>query len=153
MPRARIDRNGIAIARAGYDVDTAPMEHMLFSPQFTSLRLAYTGVTTVAPFGGQLSEQYYRSEVWFPAPLLAIPIVLVANIINENETDQSQIYEEQFPPGNQDGTGYVLPWYSVQPTASNFTLYARRRQNFANANVIGPRSLNWRWWAFHNTIS
>src|SRR5690554_6459909 len=115
MPRARISAAGIAIAKPGYDVDTASLANMAFSPQFSAYRVFTTGAVFCAPF----TEFYNRGLVNYGKTFPAPPFVFVAGVNSDNRDITANVYKEiPFP----DGTAYVLPYYVIIARTNGFEL-------------------------------
>lgn len=84
MPRARWNKAGIAIARQGFDVDTASQSDILFNSNSSTRRIylqgtiAFGGNVTTGPF----NNHYQKSTVTFPTAFAKAPQALVA--VKEN---------------------------------------------------------------------
>lgn len=150
MPRARISTNGIEIAKAGKDVDTAPLEDLVFSSQFVSLRLAKTGVVTPTTYAGFLSSRYNRSIVYYDTPFSTPPLVLVAGIRPNGTSDQSQHYTTAIPLSSGNPS-YLLPYYSVESYTDRFELYVHARE--ASGDPRPFYTSDWRYFVFSYTIA
>ncbi|SDA39059.1 hypothetical protein [Mesorhizobium qingshengii] len=80
MPRARWDKTGIAIAREGFDIDTASQSNILFNSNSSTRRIylqgtiAFGGAVSIGPF----NNHYQKSTVTFPTPFAKAPQALVA---------------------------------------------------------------------------
>lgn len=148
MPRARISRQGIEIAKPGFDVDTAGPGDMIFSSQFVTFRLAMTGVVTVAHYSGYLDSRYERAVVTFPQPFPNPPIVLAAGILPDGRSDQSQHYRT-IVPLDSSKPSYALPHYSIETFTDRFELYVLTRDL---SGYISFFTRTWRYFVFSNTI-
>lgn len=145
MPRARLSVNGPELAMEGYDVDTAPLEKMLFSPAYVAMRVAKTGVVTPGSYTGDMDDYYKRSVVEFDNAFPAPPIVLVAGINIDGSTDQSPVVYSV--TSGQNGWARSLPLYEIRTFTSRFELYVLA----ARSNIRTPPS-DWRYWVFQNTL-
>lgn len=146
MPRGRLSRNGIALAKVGYDVDTAPLTGMQFSPQLVAKRLAYDGTVVVgAHSDGVPFSSYYKAtkvhdpQYQFPDP----PEVRVAGINGDGTSDLAP-YVINYA-GN--GQLWVLPYFVIYSYIDRFDLYVLREAD----RYVGP--LTWKFFVFHNTLS
>lgn len=145
MPRARINKNGIAIAKAGYDVDTASIENMAFSPQFGMMRLAMTGTVDVVDFTGYMSDMYRRAIVVFPTAAPRPPLVMVCGLFADGSTDQTVAVVRV--ASDQSGRAWQKPAYEIRTTATQFELYVNKE-----GSPLPTRPTTWRYWVFHNTL-
>lgn len=145
MPRARISKNGIELAKHGYDVNTASLANLILSPQFSTMRIALMGATTVAPYTGAGSDAHDRSVITFATPFPSAPLVLAAGVIDENTSDQSPlVYQYQA----DSGATWTDTHYCIITTASNFTLYVMK-SGIGNRAII-PRT--WKYFVFANSV-
>jgi len=148
MTRARISNRGIEIAMPGYSVDTAPPSKMLFSPDYSALRVALTGTLTVADYSGSMSDSYWRGIVSFNPAFQSPPVVLVSGRNSATESVQSPFVFNQIPPA---GTGRKLPFYTIQTYRNRFELYVLRVEATGGV-LIGPKTRVWRYWVLHNVL-
>ena len=118
MTRVRIDGNGISIAKAGYDVDTAPIGKMNFSPLFSAMQVLLKGSVTVAGYSGYLSDRYKRAAVTFPTALSKPPIVMVAGQNSDGSTDQT-CWAYSFA-SDASGRAWNLPVYQTVTSTTGF---------------------------------
>ncbi|RAZ75846.1 hypothetical protein [Mesorhizobium atlanticum] len=146
MTRVRIDKNGIAIAKEGYDVDTAPLSKMQFSPLFGAMRLAMKGMVTVADYSGYMSDIYRRAIVVFPTAFPKPPIVMVAGQRSDGSTDQTVLLGTA--ASDQSNRAWHEPVYQIVTSTTQFEFYLDKSTWGNNPS----RTLNWRYWVFRNTI-
>lgn len=145
MPRARISKNGIELAMAGYDVNTAPIGKMLLSPNFSTMRVALTGTVTVAPYSGAGSDAHDMARVSFGFSFGQAPLVYAAGILNGSTADISPfIY--QYTGGS--GAVWIDCHYSIHTYPTYFDLYVMK-SGLPNKAVI-PRT--WKYFVFANTM-
>lgn len=144
MPRMRISDEGIEIAKAGYNVDTAAPEDLIFSSKLPTLRLALTGVVTLTGFSGPLSTRFARAIVYYDEPFVKPPLVLAAGIVSSTETDQA-------PFVTQSISGWAK-WvrYSIASFADRFEVYGYHRD--VAGNLVNRPTRTYRYFVFHNTI-
>lgn len=147
MTRARISNKGIEIAMPGYSVDTAPPSKMMFSPDFSALRVARTGTVTVASYSGSMSQYYLRAIVSFSPQFQSPPIVLVAGRNSATESEQTPFLHTI----SGDGRTYSLPFYAVYTFRNRFELYVLRVPA-ESGQFIGPKTRVWRYWVLHNVL-
>lgn len=145
MPRARLSRSGIDIAKAGHDVDTATIENMQFSSSMVAMRLALTGIVTVGSYTGDMSDLYWRGQVSFPTAFPRPPVVMAAGLYSDGSTDQTPI--AVISASDQSQRAWVHPIYSIVTKTTGFDLYVTRP-----GTSFGDRPLNWRYFVFHNTL-
>ena len=146
MTRVRIDKNGIAIAKEGYDVDTAPLSKIQFSPLYVSMQLLVKGIVTVANYTGYMDDLYRRAIVTFPAALAKPPIVMVAGQNGDGTTDQTTIVGTA--ASDQSGKAWYEPVYQIITSTTQFELYVNKSVWGGNSS----RTLDWRYWVFRNTV-
>ena len=88
--RANLSADGPAIAKAGYDIDTASLSQMAFSPSMVSMRLRETGIVTPTNWSGSAFDHLYkRAIVYFSHTYTKPPLVFFVERISDTETDQS----------------------------------------------------------------
>lgn len=145
MPRARISKDGIEIAKSGYDVDTASIGDMLFSSQFTALQLELTGTVSVAGFSGYMSTQYWKGSVTFPSAFPKPPLVMVAGQLGGGVTDQTAAAITEF--SDQAATAWIRPIYEIVVTTTGFELYVVN-----GTGDSGSRPTSWKYWVFRQTL-
>lgn len=144
MPRGRLSRNGLALAKVGYDIDTAPLAGMAFSPQLVAKRLAMSDSIVVGPHSdGAPFTSYYKATKVYDAGFPEPPEVKVAGINGDGTSDQAP-YVVNYA-GN--GQLWVLPYYVVYSYVDRFDLYVLREAD----RYVGP--LTWKYFVFHNTLS
>ncbi|MBB6011865.1 hypothetical protein HNR59_001210 [Aquamicrobium lusatiense] len=149
MPRMRLSSAGPEIALPGYDVDTAPLEKMAFSPSFVAMRLALSGTVTVGPFSGLLSVYGYQGVVTFPTPFVRPPIVMVAGLNSDGTTQQSPFVRNI--RAGVSGVDRVMPWSEIRTYRDRFELFVLMRQG-SDPTPYEDRPLNWRYFVFENTL-
>lgn len=145
MPRMRISENGPEVAAPGHDVDTAPLEHMMFSPTLVAMRLASQGTVSVGSFSGLLSDMYYRGIVNFDTPFVRAPVIMVAGLNADGSADQSFFFYN-VANGSE---AWNRPYIQVDSYPDRFELFVLVR------NGDGPiitRPTNWRYFVFANTL-
>lgn len=142
MPRARISRNGIELAMAGYDVDTAPLNKMIISPQFPTMRIALSGTVTVGPLSGTWGGLYDWANITFPAPFPSPPVVFVSGQNSDGTSDQTP-----FNYRAEDGGGAFtwMPHYSIETYTNRFELYVQK-----GGGNIGTITRTWKYFVFAN---
>lgn len=148
MTRVRIDANGVAIAKAGYDVDTAPLSKMNFSPLFVSMQLVSKGIVTVADYSGFMSAYYRRAIVTFASAFSKPPIVLAAGQMADGAVDITNIVGT-FASDQNNISGHE-PIYQIITSITQFELYVNKT-TWANTSP-GARPADWRYWVFRNTV-
>lgn len=141
MPRIRINKNGIAIAKQGFDVDTAAPANMLFSSAGIAARVYETGLTTVSSYSGKASDRYKRSRVNFSKAFAAPPPVFVAGLLSGGGADINPLRQ------SVTGSGYSRqhPIYSLEIDKTGFYLYVA---NYVDSGTLiyGSLATTWRWW-------
>lgn len=143
MPRARISRDGIQLAKSGFDVDTASLANMVMSPQFATMRIVLQGYTTPVDFSGYVSGYHRRSIVAFPIAFPSPPLVLVSGIVSSSASDQSPyFYELETDAG---GTR-KLTHYSIETYTTHFELYTAKAGGTALSNIPST----WKYFVFAN---
>jgi hypothetical protein len=146
----RISEEGPKIAKSGYDVDTAEIGNMVFSPSLVAMRIALTGTVTPTTFSsGVLNDWYYKATVTFPQPFARPPIVMVAGLETDGTTQQGLFYANIV--SGQAGNAKVLPWWQIDTYADHFDLFTMRH-NDSNWNESFPVCADWRYWVFQNTL-
>lgn len=148
MPRARIDRNGIAIAKAGFDVDTASPAEMTFHPSFVAARLFMRGTLAVGNYTGTGDNIYRRGTVSFGKTFARPPVVIVGGVRSDGGLTMTPFLQTFFSP--QNSLGQITPHYSVEIGTSSFTLYVKR--NDPSNGFYGPVETSWRYWVLENTL-
>lgn len=145
MPRARISRNGVQLAKQGFDVDTAPLNQMIISPLFPTMRVIQSGYVTVADYSGYGSAYHRRAVVSFTSTLSRPPIVLVSGVIDSNTSDQSPYYYIV-----QDGSGGfdLVTHYSIDTYTNRFELYVGK----VGSTFLNNIPLTWKYFVFGNTL-
>lgn len=114
--RARLDRNGPAIAKAGYDIDTATLAQMAFIPSFAAWRLRETGITTATTYSGGFSAYYRRAAVTLSPAYERPPLAFMVIRISETETIQAVGYNQ---------SGGTLPRMMVMSYTDRVEFYIR----------------------------
>jgi hypothetical protein len=148
MPLMRLSENGPEIAKPGYDVDTASIENMMFSPSLVAARIALTGTVTPTTFSsGVLNDWYYKGTVTFPTPFVRPPAVIVAGLETDGTTQQG-IFFTSITGG---GTSRVLPWWEIDTYVDHFDLYTMRH-NDSDWDEVFPVCADWRYWVLWNTL-
>lgn len=142
MPRIRVNKNGIAIAKPGYDVDTAAPGNMLFSSDGIAARVYQTGLTTVSGYSGKGSDRYRRSRVTFSKTFSAPPPTFAAGLLSDGGADIN--------PTRLNIVGNTFarkhPVYSLEIDRTGFWLYVA---NFSSDELgfrYGSQATTWRWW-------
>lgn len=151
MTRARISKAGPRIALFGYDVDTAPPDKMAFDPSYVAFRLALTGTVAVST---EMGPFYRMATVTYDEPFSKAPHVRVAGALQDSRSDQTVFYWGD--TSVIQGLHFRLPYYIITSQPEGFSLLVLRRvprsptdyNNYHNTDA----PLNWRWWAFHNTL-
>lgn len=144
MARTKISADGIYIAKPGKDVETATLDDWLFTTDFPQLRVAMTGIVTLASYSGPMSDRFARAIVNYPVPFIQPPIVLFAGITGAAETDQllSSVLS------GSGSANWTLA--SVASYTDRFEMYGYYRNV---DNSLYPRTtLTYRYFVFHNTI-
>lgn len=142
------------MAKAGKDVDTASFDDLVFSSDFPTLRVKYTGLATAVPYSGDFSSVYNRAIVTYPTPFAAPPIVFAAGWISATESDQKVTsFTNPYAPG---GFSYQVPWYTVNSMEDRFELYVLARIG-DGTTPIGDytgiyRTLTYRYYVFDSLI-
>lgn len=140
MPRIRINKNGIAIARAGYDVDTASPANMLFTSDGIAARVYQTGLTTVTGYSGKGSDRYRRSRVNFGKTFSSPPPTFAAGLLADGGADINPSFY------NITGNNFSRqhPTYSLEIDTTGFWLYVCNYSD--TGNLYGSKATTWRWW-------
>lgn len=144
MTRVRFNKDGIAIAKPGYDVDIAPLSKMQFSPLYTSMRLAIKGVVTVADYTGYMGDRYKRAIVTFATAFSKPPIVMAAGQISGGGVDMTNITGTA--ASDSSGMAWHEPIYQIVTSTTQFELYVNK--NWGGSG----RTTSWRYWVFRNTV-
>ena len=147
MARASISKNGIEVAKSGYDVDTAPLSKMILSPLFTTMRIDHSGIVTVAPYSndGEWPQIYDRAIITFPRPYNDPPVVFVAGQNSNGTVDQTP-FHFRF---ESDGGGFRwVPHYSIETFTNRFELYVLK-----GGGAFGTITRTWKYFVFANTLS
>lgn len=150
MPRARLSANGPEIAAPGYDVDTAPLRNMIFSPWMVAMRLALSGTVGVTSFTGYMDDYYYRGIVNFPEPFVRPPLVMVAGLNPDGSSQQSMSVSGITSASGGSSTLRIVPGVEIRTFADRFELYVLVRNG--PALPIVDRPANWRYFVFQNTL-
>lgn len=143
MPRARISRNGIQLAKPGFNVDTATLANMILSPQFATMRIALQGYTTPVDFSGYVSNYHRRSIVTFPTAFPTPPLVLVSGIVSSSVSDQTQF---EYELSTDQGGTRKLTHYSIETYTTHFELYTAKTPGTALSNIPST----WKYFVFAN---
>lgn len=141
-PRMRIDRDGIKIARPGYDVDTAAEKDLYFSSSGVAARVFATGLATAVEFG---HERYRRVRVNFSKTFARPPIVFAGGIRSDGGLDVTPVRYGI----TSDDYQRVHPHYCLQIDKTGFWLMVCK--DFGSSfNVDVPTT--WRYWVLENTL-
>lgn len=150
MARARLDKNGPKIAKAGYNVDTAPLQHMIFDPKYVAARIYQQVTVTPVVFSGFLDHAYLRAVHSFGKTFATPPIVLVTGI--DGGRRQVSAMTGYAIPVNP-GTAYILPLYEVVSTTTGFELYVMY-QYPSGSPLNGPAvPTSWRCTILQNSFT
>lgn len=145
MPRARLSRRGPQLAKYGYNVDTAPIANMAFSPDLVAMRLAETGTLTAAAHSdGAPFTAYYKATKVFASAFPEPPFVMVAGIGGDGTSYQAP-YVINTAGG---GVLEVTPHYVLYTYTSYFDLYVMQ---WSAGGVNLPTT--WRYFVFQNTLT
>lgn len=145
--RMRLSEAGPEIAKPGYDVDTAAIGNMVFSPSLVAMRIALTGTVTPTTFSGALDDWYYKGTVTFATAFVRPPIVMVAGLSSDGTTQQGLYYFSVV--SGDSGTASFCPVYQIDTYVDHFDLFTYKR------NITGstfPIAATWRYWVFQNTL-
>lgn len=145
MPRARLSRNGPQLAKPGYNVDTASLANMAFSPNLVAMRLALTGTFVAGGHSdGSPFSAYYKATKVFDTPFPEPPFVMVAGIGGDGTSYQAPYVI------NSAGGGVleVTPHYVLYTYTSQIDLYVMQ---WSAGGVILPTT--WRYFVFQNTLA
>lgn len=135
------------MAVEGHDVDTAPPDKMVFSTEWPSMRVRYTGLVTATTITHPWSSLYDIGIVTYPVAFASPPIVLVAGQVVGGVSDQkSSVLTDAFAPG---GYSFRLPWYTVNSLADRFELYVYARDG---AGPIPGRVKTYRYYVFDSPL-
>jgi hypothetical protein len=146
----RLSEAGPEIAKAGFDVDTAAIGNMVFSPSLVALRIALTGTVTPTTFSsGVLNSWYYKGTVTFPAAFARPPIVMVVGLETDGTTQQGLFSDLLI--SSQSGNAKVLPYWQIDTYADHFDLFTMRH-NDGSWKEQFPVCATWRYWVFRNTL-
>lgn len=148
MPRVRLSKDELKIAKAGYNVDTATPEQMIFSSDSPALRLYSTGTVTLAPYSGPMSSRFNRAVVNYPSPspFSKPPLVLAAGIINSTTTEQGPF----LAPSGVSSVAWAN--YSIASFTNRFEIYGYS-YNVDGSPVTPSRPTStYRYFVFHNTM-
>ncbi|UVK45381.1 hypothetical protein BPNPMPFG_000911 [Mesorhizobium sp. AR07] len=136
MPRARWDKTGIAIARLGFNVDTAGQSNILFKSNSATRRIymqgtiAFGGAVTIGPY----SNHYQKSTVTFAAPFVKAPQALVG--VRDNTLNKF-ILPTQAIVGGETVSGTWWDFY--EPVISAFT-FTDRIELYTRYAAVSPLS-------------
>lgn len=148
MPRARLSVRGPQIAMPGYDVDTAPMSKMVFTPDAVAMRLRFTGIVSVAAFSGFMDNYYYRGIGYFPELLDRLPIILVAGINSDGSVEQ-----RPFMYGRAESASMrVTPSTEVRTFLDRVEIYVLARSGPGPIAPVLPTPATWKYFVFENTL-
>lgn len=149
MSRFRIGVDGIKMAQAGYNVDTAPNDRMIFTTDWPTLRVKYTGVITATDIPGPWRQIYDTAIYTYPEPFQQPPIVLVAGIVSPTVSDQkSEVLTDYFSPG---AYSHRSPWYAVNSLTDRFELYVFAR--YTSGTPVPNRTKTYRYYVFDSVIA
>lgn len=141
MSRMRIDKNGIAVARQGHDVNTAAEKDMLFSRRGVAARVYETGLATVTPY----AERYNLARVTFSKTFAKPPVVFAAGLRSDSGIDVTpvvyMIYSSDY--------ARIHPHYSLEIDTTGFWLYVGRA--YGSSYFIDVPT-TWRYWVLENTL-
>lgn len=141
-PRMRIDKNGIKIARPGYDVDTATEKDLYFSSKGVAARVFATGLVTVAEFG---HERYRRARVNFSKTFVRPPLVFAGGIRSDGGLDVTPVRYTIVG----DDYARIHPHYCLQIDKTGFLIMVAKDYG-GSFNVDVPTT--WRYWVLENTL-
>lgn len=145
MPRARLSKEGPIIAKAGFDVDTADLKDMLFSPSFVATRLALSGTVTTSSYSGSMSSFYRRAIFTYDTPFLFPPFLLFAGI-NDDGTAHFCPFVTYVNPAASPGTYSIFPSIEYRSFRDRFELYVCVK----DSPTYVPTS--WRYFVFYNGL-
>lgn len=148
MSRFRISADGIAMALPGYNVDTAPLDKLVFSTDWPVLRVKYSGNVTATNIPGPWSQIYDTAIYTYPEPFTEPPIVLVAGIVSPTVSDQmSYVATDFYSPG---ALSYRSPYYAINSRTDRFELYLMAR--FSSGSPLPSRTKTYRFYVFDSVI-
>lgn len=150
MPRARLSSDGPEIAAPGYDVDTAPLRNIIFSPSMVAMRIALNGTVSVSSFTGYMDNYYYRGVITFPEPFVRPPLVMVAGLNPDGSSQQSMSVSGITSASGGSSTLRIVPGVEIRTFADRFELYVLVR-NGPELPIVN-RPTNWRYFVFQNTL-
>lgn len=141
-PRMRIDKNGIKIARPGYDVDTAAEKDLYFSSSSIAARVFTTGSVTVSTFG---HDRYRRARVDFPKTFVRPPLVFAGGLRSDGGLDVTPVRYTII------STDYarIHPHYRLLIDKTGFWIWVGMDYG-GSFSVDVPTT--WRYWVLENTL-
>ncbi|WP_144223596.1 hypothetical protein [Mesorhizobium amorphae] len=140
----RVSNVGIEIAKPGYDIRTASLANMAFSPNLVAMRVALEGTITAVPHSeGAPYTAYYKATKVFPTPFPDPPYALVAGIGSDGTSYQAPFVI------NTAGGGFleVTPHFELNTYADRIDLYVMQ---WSAGGVLLPTT--WKYWIFQNTL-
>lgn len=145
MPRMRINKNGIKIARPGHDVDTAAEKDMFFSSTGVAARVYQTNLVTVSDYSGLASDRYLRARVNFSKGFTRPPAVFAAGLRVDGGADVTPVVYLVI------GTSYarVHPHYSLEIDTTGFWIYVPKS---IPENIPVNVPTTWRYWVLDNVL-
>lgn len=141
MPRARIDKNGIEIAKQGFDVDTAAPQNIAFSTRWNAAHIFTKGtMSPTAAWSGFMSDQYNRSVVSYGRTFARPPIVFAMGHMGSGSLELGNCVSIAVP--FNPGTARVLPFYQIMSYTDRFEFftYARFADGGPNPDAIATWS-------------
>lgn len=145
--RMRLSEAGPQIAKSGFDVDTAAISNMVFSPSLLAMRIALRGTVTPTTFSsGVLNDWYYKGTVTFPTAFSQPPIVMVAGLEADGTTQQGMFYVRQV----SSGTAILAPYWQIDTYTDHFDLFTMRHNAWSGETF--PVCATWKYWVLQNTL-
>lgn len=149
--RMRLSEQGPQIAKSGYDVDTASIADMVFSPSLVALRIALTGTITPTTFSsGVLNSWYYKATVTFAEAFVRPPIVMAVGLLDDGTTIQGVGVASII--SHDSGNAKVLPYWQIDTYVDHFDLFTMRHNDSGWTNAHYPVANTWRYWVLQNTL-
>lgn len=143
---ARISNAGIEIAKPGYDVRTAALANMVFSPNLVAMRVAFEGTFTAGPHSeGNPYAAYYKATKYFDTPFPNDPPYALAAGIGGDGTSYQAPFVINSAGGN---TLEVTPHFELNTYTDRIELYVMQ---WTAGGVILP--LTWKFFILQNTLS
>lgn len=143
-PRMRINKDGIKIARQGYDVDTAAEQDLYFSSSGIAARVFATGLVGVTNAG---HERYNQARVNFSKTFSRPPLVFAAGLRSDGGADVTPVRYRII--GNN--IARIHPHYCLKIDTTGFDIMVVKDYGPGDFYVDVPTT--WRYWVLDNVLA